>query len=91
MIFKKDLIIYFSFGLILISSLTGCITFKKAKNEWPLPPEPISNPVKFQPTFRGYFITNKDATNLVNNIEDQKAYIEKLKLLINEMNQYYGK
>ena len=89
MISKKDLIICFS--LCFLIGTTGCVTIGKHKTDWPMPSEPVLKPVKLVRVWGGYFITTKNATNLVDNIDALKAYREKQKLLIDEMIRYYEK
>ena len=87
MTFKKGLIICFS----LVFMLSGCTTLGKHKNDWPILQEPVSKPVKFNRVIGGYFITDQDATNLVDNIDALKICIEKQNLLINGIIKYYEK
>jgi hypothetical protein len=71
--------------------LSGCSTFTGHKNDWPLPLKPALSPVKFNRIPGGYYINTQNATNLANNIECQKTYIQKLEFLVDEMIKYYEK
>ena len=64
--------------------LTSCSTLNSNK-DYPLPEKPVLVKVKFIPTSNGHYLTKEEATNLANNIDELKAYIEKLETLIEKM------
>jgi uncharacterized lipoprotein YajG len=68
--------------IICLSSLflTSCATQNPEK--WPLPQKPELSPVYFQRVANGFYLSENNATNLVNNIDNLKAYIKKLEILI---------
>lgn len=68
--------------------LTGCATIKK-QGGWPLPPQPVTKPVKFSKCIGGYFISTQSATNLASNVEELKAYSAKMEVLVDEMIRFY--
>jgi outer membrane murein-binding lipoprotein Lpp len=67
----------------------GCIT--TGKGEFPLPQKPQTQKVNFEQVDNGYFLTNEEAKKLADNVDELKAYIEKLELLVDAMNKHYGK
>jgi len=67
--------------------LSGCITFKNAKFE--LPEEPKQVRINFQKVQNGFFLSEEEAINLANNVDELKAYAKKLKVLVEEMERYY--
>ena len=78
--------------MIFFSScfLSGCIGMRPKDNvEWILPSKPNTEKVTFVETKRGHYLTKAEATNLVNNVDEYKAYIEKMELLVDEMVDYY--
>jgi hypothetical protein len=78
-------------ALIICFSLCfcgGCISFR-SKVEWPMPQKPELQDVKFVPVENGYIITEEDGLKLANNVDEMKAYIEKLEFLIEKMKKYY--
>jgi len=83
------------FSLILAFNV-GCSTLNGSNNKWPTPIRPSKLPVELIPMAEvpyedtGYYLSNKDALNLVENVEDLKAYIEKLEVQIRTMKKYYG-
>ena len=76
-------------------SFTGCFStsqdiYTQDFETWDLPPKPILEKVNFVPTEDGNFIVaSSDAEKLANNIDELKAYIEKMELLIDKMKDYY--
>ena len=84
------------FNLIFLFALTGCITFKKDGEKWPLPSEAEIKPVKISSIKEvdikqdGYYLEREDAINLADNIDELKAYTEKLEILIRTMKKFYG-
>ena len=84
---SKKLLILF---LFLLTSITGCKTIQPSSSEWLMPVKPCSYPVKFEQKDEGLFINKQSSINLLKNIEELDAYIEKLELLVKEMKKYYG-
>ena len=86
---------YKIFSSLLLVLLTGCLTSSPDTN-WPIPDKPIMKKVSILPMENafalqdGYYISREYASNLVENIDSQKAYSKKLELLIKEMTTYYG-
>lgn len=79
--------------------LTGCSSFEfnYGKEKWPMPSKFEVKPVVATPIEEvqiddadGFYISNEHAANLVDNIDELKAYIEKLELLVKKMKKYYG-
>ena len=69
-------------SIICLSSLflTSCATQNSEK--WPLPQKPELLPVRFERVANGFYLSEQNATNLANNIENLNAYIKKLEILI---------
>ena len=91
MMSKIALIICFS---VLLS---GCSTFYPTfKEKWTLPPQPKIEKIKIEKAkgnlvyFDGFYLTTEDATKIANNVDELKAYIQKLEILVKEMAKYYG-
>jgi hypothetical protein len=84
---RKDLIICFSLCLVVLT--VGCATRQDRKANWELPPKPQLVSVDFEPMRDGYYVSVDGATNLADNVDELKAYIEKLELLIEKMQKYY--
>jgi len=82
-------------SFILPFLLTGCLA-PGSTIEWSVPPKPEMEEVIFLPVNQadikdnGFYISNEGAYNLANNIDELKAYNEKMELLIKEMKKYYG-
>ena len=38
----------------------------------------------------GFYVSNSNAVNLANNVDELKAYIKKLELLLNRVSKFYG-
>ena len=93
-ILRNVLRIYFSLVVFLL--LTGCATFRGDGEKWIIPSKPEMKPVEVVPIkevqieYDGFYLTREHATNLVDNVDELKAYIEKLKMLIKKMEEYYG-
>ena len=87
MMLKKDLIICFSLCLAILTF--GCATRQDWKANWELPLKPQLVSVDFEPMGNGYYVSSNGATNLADNVDELKAYIEKLELLIEKMQKYY--
>lgn len=64
--------------------LSGCSNLGR-NTGWKYPNKPKLQKVEFEPVNNGFFITSKNATNLVNNIDELKVYIEKLEELVKVM------
>ena len=73
----------------MILLFCGCATSKKYECDWEYPQIPIEYKVNFKPVAGGYFIAEEDAANLAVNIEEKNAYIEKQKILIDEILRFY--
>lgn len=73
----------------------GCATFN-GKEQWssvvkPVPKDVIIIPIpeaKIEES--GFYMSRKDAYNLVNNVDELKAYVEKLEIQVKQMKKYYG-
>lgn len=88
--------------MICLSSilLSGCISLPFSKKTvWVIPSAPQTKKVNFVPmTFNngtdsvtnGFYINGQDATNLVNNVDEMKAYEKKLRLLLDKMARLYN-
>jgi hypothetical protein len=80
---------------LLLVLLTGCLT-SSTKINWPVPNKPVMKKVSILPMKKefilqdGYYINKEYASNLVENVDSQRAYSKKLELLIKEMTTYYG-
>lgn len=92
---KNVLIILFS--SIFMSLVVGCSTFNFSKKDvWPIPPKPIIKHVNIIPVSEsnvqsdGFYLSRTNAVNLADNMDELKAYILKLELLIDKMGEYYG-
>jgi len=90
------------FSKILLLSLlflvTGCwhtntgeIIFPSnyVAKAWIVPEKPEKYPVEFKKLDNGTYIDKQSTINLLKNIEEMKAYEEKLIVLIDEMKKYY--
>jgi len=94
---KNVLITCFSLSLVLVLS-SGCLTLNSGSNKWPIPERPSKLPVEIIPIAEvkdgpintGFYLSSKDARNLVDNVDELKAYVEKLEALIKKMKKYYG-
>ena len=81
--------------ICLTSLLAGCSTFS-GKDKWPSPVKPISKSVEVIPVPEadikndGFYLNREDAHNLADNVEELKAYVEKLEAQIKKMKKYYG-
>ena len=85
--------------IVFSLSLSGCITPNGSKSiRWPMPEEPAKKQVQsksvrqgeeFSPQTDGIFLDETSAGNLLFNIDELDAYIEKLEMLIDEMKEYY--
>ena len=83
---KSVLIICFS---LLFTGLAGCISLHSKSNEWTYPIKPKFEKVDFKERDGGYFISELEAVKLADNIDEIKAYNQKLEVLIKEMIKYY--
>lgn len=80
--------------------LSGCKTIDPLDDvEWPMPEEPLKREIQSIPLYKnvefipptdGVFISKISSKNLLFNIEEQKAYIEKQEALIKKMKRYYN-
>ena len=76
------------FSVLLLGN--GCASLRGYDRErWLLPAEPQIKPVKFVPQDDGFFLTKQDSSNLADNIDELKARIDKLEILIVWMCKYY--
>lgn len=86
------LIIFFS-SLIFLS---GCATTNFGGEKWKMPNGPEMLPVSAIPIpcakveDGGYYLSEKDAENLADNVDELKAHVKKLNVLIRKMKKYYG-
>jgi len=79
--------------------LSGCKTVPPATGvEWPMPSPPVKRKVNsvpiyegttFTPNVDGIFLDSISASNLMLNIDELDAYIEKQEALIKQMKRYY--
>jgi hypothetical protein len=75
--------------------MSSCYSFHNYQTEWPTPTYPNLKEVKIltiseaNTNNSGYYLDAVSATNLVDNVSELKAYIEKLELLVKEMEKYY--
>lgn len=73
----------------------GCITLRRG-DEWISPPKPSTNPVVIVAIKEadiqadGFYLDRQSAIYLAENIDALKAYVKKLELKIEKMNEYYG-
>ena len=64
--------------------------------KWVSPEKPTMSPVVVVPIQEaniednGFYLDRESANNLATNVEELKAYVEKLELKIKKMNKYYG-
>ena len=86
-----------------IVTCTGCKTFPSTRSdksavEWIVPATPKKKRVHsipiyknktFTPSTNGIFLDEDSAKNLMFNIDELDAYIEKQQLLIKEMKEFY--
>ena len=86
--------ICFSLVFVLMS---GCSIFRGASgNVWPVPSKPSSEKVDIVSVSNaiispdGYYLSRQSASNLTHNVEELKAYTEKLDALIDRIIKYYG-
>lgn len=78
--------------------MSGCLTSQFKGETWPFPPAPNLKEVSIVPIKEvdmdnidgGSYLSNEDALNLTDNIDEIKAYVEKLESLINKMKDYYN-
>jgi len=74
--------------------LLGCSTFSGYKGSWSVPAKPQIAPIQWgtmtQDTNTFYFLSKDQALQLVNNIDEMKAYMEKMTLLVGKMAEFYN-
>lgn len=87
------------FSSLLLILLAGCLTFSKpveTKNVWIIPVKPKTKPVEIISVVEakvensGYYMTKDSAKNLADNIDELKAYIQKLDILVEAVTKYHG-
>ena len=85
---KNVSIICFSFVCVF---LVGCSTYQYGGGTWPTPKPPVTKHVvlKTLPDDGGFSMDNQNAENLVDNVDELKAYIKKLEVLVEAMKKYY--
>ena len=66
----------------------GCVTL--TKNTLYLPQKPTIFPTSFTKTTDGYFINDNDAKILADNIDEIKAYEQKMELLVYKLARSYN-
>lgn len=83
--------------IICFSFLSGCSIFTPSfKETWELPPKPKTqklNIEKVKPDFiylDGFYMSQQEAKKLADNVDELKAYIEKMEILVREMSKYYN-
>ena len=79
--------------LLCIMFVTGCVSFDNGLSDrsWPVPERPTLSKVHFEPVDGGFFIQERDAIPLADNVDALKAHIDKLEELIKSMQEYYNK
>ena len=83
------------FSLIFACSVLtiGCIHTSLnlvGGESWQLPQGPQLTSINgFEPTDGGFYISKTNAVTLANNVDEMKAYIDKLEQLIDKMKEYY--
>ena len=65
--------------------MCGCQTIDHG-NKFPLPEKTYTEKIEFHEVEGGYFIYEEDGRKLANNIDELKAYIEKLEILVDHIN-----
>jgi len=71
--------------------LGGCILPSQFGGEkWDLPSKPDIKQISIAPVDDGYFMNREQAANLVDNVDELKAYVEKLEALVEKMKDYYN-
>jgi len=87
------IVLIICFSILALPLFTGCFTlsFSEAHPTWTRPPEPETVPIDWQRQGDGYYLSREDSTNLVNNVDEMKAYIKKLEFLVDTMEKYYKK
>ena len=81
---------------LLFLLLTGCAhTASTFSPEWQLPPSPETTHIEFvevkdSAEFEdGWYLSEKEAKDLANNVDELKAYIKKLEVLVEKMQDHY--
>ena len=76
---------------LLIVLVSGCrtTTIKIGSDKWPLPEKPKLESVEITSKDEGFFMDKANAENLADNIDELKAYIEKLEALIEKIGEHY--
>ena len=81
--------------MLLSSLLVGCSSFN-SKEVWPKPQKPNIATINYvhMPDVgiktNGYYLSEMDIDNLVNNIQELQYYIKKLELLLDSMAKVYN-
>ena len=79
--------------MILTVLTTGCFHTKPnltSGEKWLLPQNPSIVAINgFEPVDGGFYVSSTNAVKLANNVDEMKAYIEKLEQLIKKMKEYY--
>ena len=82
---------------ICFSIVCGCSALRgSSKPVWPLPPHPGFTKVDFIPVGEikkpdsGYYISRDDAVSLADNVDELKAYMLKLEVLLKQISDTYG-
>jgi hypothetical protein len=87
------------FSSLLLILLAGCLTFSdpaETKNVWIIPVKPKTKPVEIIPVSEakvensGYYMSKDSAKNLADNIDELKAYIQKMDVLVEAVTKYHG-
>ncbi len=77
--------------ILLVIFINGCVGVKyRSKKTWNVPQKPKVLPVNFEELNDGLYIDFNSSSNLIYNINEMDAYIEKLEFLLKEMKKYYG-
>ena len=87
---KLKIVLIICFSFIFFGCRTQNIRSSMYNEVWVLPEKPqLSKVDGFTPVNGGFFIDKENANKLVDNVDEMKAYIEKLELLISKMKEYY--
>lgn len=73
--------------------MLGCTTLNSYTGTWVVPAKPQVVSIQWGTMTEGtnifYFLTKDQAIQLVNNIDEMKAYTEKMELLVKTMTKFY--
>jgi len=82
-----------SIVIVCLLLVTGCTNLRPnsvSAKKWPMPPKPSLVKIdEFKRIGEGFYISETNAVKLANNVDELKAYIEKLEGLIEKIKEYY--